>query len=62
MKVTLFQGKEEEGLLVPDPEYLLITRRTHPLQMCYCVTKLHRCFHYDVDNDFVGPDMLSLNG
>ena len=36
-----------------DPECLLITRRTYPLQMCYCVTKLHRCFHYDVDSDFV---------
>ena len=33
-----------------DPECLLITRRTYPLQMCYCVTKLHRCFHYDVDS------------
>ena len=36
-----------------DPECLLINRRTYPLQMCYCVTKLHRCFHYDVDSDFV---------
>ena len=27
-----------------DPECLLITRRTYPLRMCYCVTKLHRCF------------------
>ena len=36
-----------------DPECLLITRRTYPLQMCYSVTKLHRCFHYDVDSDFV---------
>ena len=36
-----------------DSECLLITRRTYPLQMCYCVTKLHRCFHYDVDSDFV---------
>ena len=30
-----------------------ITRRTYPLRLCYCVTKLHRCFHYDVDSDFV---------
>ena len=37
-----------------DPECLLIiSRRTYPLRMCYCVTKLHRCFHYDVDSDFV---------
>ena len=36
-----------------DPECLLINRRTYPLQMCYCVTKLHRCFHYDVDSNFV---------
>ena len=36
-----------------DPECLLITRRTYPLRLCYCVTKLHRCFHYDVDSDFV---------
>ena len=36
-----------------DPECVLITRRTYPLRMCYCVTKLHRCFHYDVDSDFV---------
>ena len=36
-----------------DPECLLITRRTYSLRMCYCVTKLHRCFHYDVDSDFV---------
>ena len=28
-------------------------QRTYPLRMCYCVTKLHRCFHYDVDSDFV---------
>ena len=35
-----------------DPECVL-TRRTSPLRMCYCVTKLHRCFHYDVDSDFV---------
>ena len=35
-----------------DPECVL-TRRTYPLRMCYCVTKLHRCFHYDVDSDFV---------
>ena len=32
---------------------MLTTRRTYPLRMCYCVTKLHRCFHYDVDSDFV---------
>ena len=36
-----------------DPECLLITRRTYPLRMCYCVTKLHRCFHCDVDSGFV---------
>ena len=36
-----------------DPECVLITRRTYPLRMCYCVTKLHRCFHYEVDSDFV---------
>ena len=23
------------------------------LRMCYCVNKLRRCFHYDVDSDFV---------
>ena len=36
-----------------DSECLLSTRRTYSLQMCYCVTKLRRCFHYDVDSDFV---------
>ena len=36
-----------------DPECLLINRRTYPLKMCYCVNKLHRCFHYDVESDFV---------
>ena len=36
-----------------DPECVLITRRTYPLRMCYCVTKLHRCFHYEVDSDLV---------
>ena len=51
--------QEEEVLLLAqqtvhmDPECSLINRRTYPLQMCYCVTKLHRCFHYDVDSDFV---------
>ena len=34
-------------------ECALITRRTYPLRMCYCVTKLHRCFHYEVDSDLV---------
>ena len=36
-----------------DSECVLITRRTYPLRMCYCVTKLHRCFHYEVDSDLV---------
>ena len=36
-----------------NPDCLLINRRTYPLKMCYCVNKLHRCFHYDVDSNFV---------
>ena len=29
-----------------NPGCFLISRRTYPLKMCYCVNKLHRCFHY----------------
>ena len=33
--------------------YTVPVARVTSLRMCYCVTKLHRCFHYDVDSDFV---------
>ncbi len=32
-----------------NPAYSLITRSTFRLDLCYCVDKLHRCFHYEVD-------------
>ena len=35
-----------------NPECSLITRGTFRLDLCYCVDKLHRCFHYEVDNNF----------
>ncbi len=51
--------RAEEALLLAqqtvhmNPGCLLITRGTFQLSTCYCVDKLHRCFHYDVDSDFV---------
>ena len=35
-----------------NPGCSLITRGTFSLDLCYCVDKLHRCFHYEVDNNF----------
>lgn len=35
-----------------NPGCPLITRGAFQLCTCYCVDKLHRCFHYDVDNNF----------
>ena len=66
--VTEWGGVDEMGpwLRVRDTDRLLlcdrtvhwssecpvIPSRTFRLTQCYCVDKLHRCFHYDVDDTF----------
>ena len=34
------------------PECPLLSGRSFRLTQCYCADKLHRCFHYDVDDTF----------
>ena len=66
--VTVWGGVDEMGpwLRVRDTDCLLLCDRTvhwssacplipgrsFRLMQCYCVDKLHRCFHYDVDDTF----------
>ena len=66
--VTEWEGLDEMGpwLRVKDTDRLLLGNRTvhwspdcpflsgrsFGLTQCYCADKLHKCFHYDVDDNF----------
>ena len=76
--VTMWEGIDEMGpwLRVKDTDRLFLGDRTvhwspncpflsgrsFGLTQCYCADKLHKCFHYDVDNNFCLHGNSRCNG